>query len=276
MELRIGGSATNDGGVGLAQALGVLFKDKDDKELGFGGGELGRLDRIDMSNIDPRLKVTEIIAACDVHNPLCGERGASAVYGPQKGATPEMVTQLDSNLQHYAGVIKKQLGADIIDIPGTGAAGGIGVALIVFCGGKLKSGIETVLDAVNIDLHLPTADLVITGEGKIDRQSIYGKVPVGVAQKAKKHGKPVLTIVGDIGEGASAVYNYGIDAIMSTVNKTMHLSEAMGRSSELLEDAAERVMRMIRISVRLSIMTKYTPQTGRWKILELLTKYLLL
>lgn len=245
----IGGSATNDVGVGMAQALGVTFKDKNGQELGFGGGQLDKLDHIDMSSIDPRIKDTEIIVACDVSNPLCGERGASAVYGPQKGATPEMVKQLDNNLRHFAEVIKEQLGMDIIDVPGTGAAGGLGAGLIVFCGAKLKSGIDTVLDVVNIDRHLPDTDLVITGEGRIDGQSIYGKVPVGVAQRVKKYNKPVLAIVGDIGEGASAVYSYGVDGIMSSVNKAMPLSEAMNRSSELLEDAAERVMRIIKIGI---------------------------
>ncbi|MBZ4645925.1 MAG: glycerate kinase [Clostridia bacterium] len=245
----IGGSATNDGGLGMAQALGVSFKDKDGKELGYGGGELEKLAVIDVSNIDPRIKDTEIIIACDVSNPLCGEKGASAVYGPQKGATPEMVKQLDANLRHFARIIKEQLGQDIIDVPGTGAAGGLGAGLIVFCGAQLKSGIETVLDVVNIDRHLPTTDLVITGEGKIDGQSIYGKVPVGVGQRVKKYNLPVLAIVGDIGDGASAVYDYGVDGIMSTVNKAMPLSEAMGRSSELLEDAAERVMRIIKIGM---------------------------
>ncbi|MDK2799261.1 MAG: glycerate 2-kinase [Clostridiales bacterium] len=245
----IGGSATNDGGMGMAQALGVSFKDKDGNELGSGGGELDKLATIDISGLDPRIKDTEIIVACDVSNPLCGERGASAIYGPQKGATPEMIKQLDANLRHFAGIIKEQLGQDIIDVPGSGAAGGLGAGLIVFCGAQLKSGIETVLDVVNVDKDLPTTDLVITGEGKIDGQSVYGKVPVGVGQRAKKYNKPVLAIVGDIGDGASAVYDHGVDGIMSTVNKAMPLSEAMQRSTELLEDAAERVMRIIKIGM---------------------------
>ncbi|WHH56974.1 glycerate kinase [Petroclostridium sp. X23] len=245
----IGGSATNDGGVGMAQALGVSFKDANGNELPYGGGALDKLATIDISNMDPRIKDTEIVVACDVSNPLCGERGASAIYGPQKGATPELVKILDANLGHYANIIKEQLGKDIIDVPGTGAAGGLGAGLIVFCDAQLKSGIETVLDVVDIDQHLPTTDFVITGEGKIDAQSVYGKVPVGVGQRVKKYNLPVLAIVGDIGDGASAVYDYGVDGIMSTVNKAMPLSEAMGRSSELLEDAAERVMRIIKIGM---------------------------
>ncbi|MGE4282386.1 MAG: glycerate kinase [Clostridia bacterium] len=245
----IGGSATNDGGIGMAQALGVSFKDKNGNELGYGGGQLDKLASIDTSNIDSRIKETEVIVACDVSNPLCGEKGASAIYGPQKGATPDLVKQLDDNLRHYAGIIKEQLGKDIIDVPGTGAAGGLGAGLIVFCDAHLKSGIETVLDVVDIDKHLPTTDFVITGEGRIDGQSIFGKVPVGVGQRVKKYNLPVLAIVGDIGDGASAVYDYGVDGIMSTVNKAMPLSEAMGRSTELMEDAAERVMRIIKIGM---------------------------
>ncbi|WHH59050.1 glycerate kinase [Petroclostridium sp. X23] len=248
----IGGSATNDGGLGMAQALGVSFKDQDGNELGYGGGELGKLAAINVSNLDSRINQTEIIVACDVSNPLCGEKGASAVYGPQKGATPDMIKELDGNLKKYADIIKQTLRKDIKDVSGAGAAGGLGSGLMVFCNAQLKSGIETILDVVNIDRHLPTTDLVITGEGKIDGQSIYGKVPVGVGQRAKKYGVPVLAIVGDIGEGASAVYEYGVDGIMSTVNKAMPLSEAMAKSSELLEDAAERIMRIIKMGMDIS------------------------
>lgn len=245
----IGGSATNDGGIGMAQALGISFKDKDGNELGYGGGSLDKLHTIDMADIDTRIKECDILVACDVSNPLCGEKGASAVYGPQKGATPEIVKILDENLRHLAEVIKEQIGKDIIDIPGTGAAGGLGVSLIAFCGAKLNSGIETILETLNIEQYLKDADLVITGEGKIDGQSIYGKVPVGVAKSAEKFNVPVLAIVGDIGDGASEVYEYGIDGIMSTVNRAVPLEEAIAKSSEMLEDAAERVMRIIRIGM---------------------------
>jgi len=248
----LGGSACNDGGLGLAQAMGVSFKDADGKELGYGGGELGRLAKIDVSGLDPRLAECEITIACDVSNPLCGPTGASAIFGPQKGATPELVELLDANLHHMADVIKEQLGKDIVNVPGTGAAGGASVPLLVFTPAVIRSGIETVLDVTGIDEHLKDADFCITGEGKIDGQSVYGKVPVGVGQRVKKFGLPVLAVVGDIGTGAEAVYDYGVDAIMSTVNKAMPLKEALDRSTELLIDAAERVARIIKIGMDIS------------------------
>ncbi|MGI6031008.1 MAG: glycerate kinase [Eubacteriales bacterium] len=245
----LGGSATNDGGLGIAQAFGVSFKDAEGKELGYGGGELARLATIDASGLDKRLADVEIVVACDVTNTLCGPKGASAVYGPQKGATPELVEVLDKNLAHMAKIIKEQLGQDIIDVPGTGAAGGASVPLMVFAGAKLESGIQVVLDVTEIDKHLKDADFVITGEGRIDGQSVYGKVPVGVGKRAKEFGLPVLAIVGDIGPGAEACYDHGVDAIMSTVNAAMPLKEAMERSTELMIEAAERVARMIKIGI---------------------------
>ncbi len=243
----IGGSATNDGGIGMAQALGVSFKDEAGNELGFGGGCLGLLKTIDMSHVNPLLKDCEIITACDVTNPLCGETGSSVVYGPQKGATPDMVCRLDDNLKHYAGVIKEQLGDDIACVAGAGAAGGMGAALMVFCKAQLKSGIQIVLDLVDIDTHMASADLVITGEGRIDGQSAYGKVPVGVGLRAKKYGVPVVVIAGSIGDGASAVYDCGIDAVMSIADGPMPLHEAMDKAADLLQAAAQRAMRLIRI-----------------------------
>lgn len=249
----IGGSATNDAGMGMAQALGVSFKDADGRELGYGGGALGRLARIDCAGLDPRIKAAEIIAACDVSNPLYGEKGASAVYGPQKGATAEMVRTLDSNLRHLAAVVSAQLQQDIVDVPGAGAAGGMGAGLMVFCKAVLRPGIETVLDMVGMERHLHGTDLVITGEGRIDGQSIYGKVPVGVAKRAKKYGIPVLAIVGGIGDGASAVYNCGIDGITSIVSGPMCLEQAMENSVKLIEDTAERVLRLIAIGKKIQM-----------------------
>lgn len=244
----IGGSATNDGGAGMAKALGVSFRDKNGNELALGGGSLNTLEYIDMSGIDPRLKETEIIVMSDVTNPLCGITGASYVYGPQKGATSEMVELLDNNLCHYGRVIEKQLGLDIMNLPGAGAAGGLGAGLMAFCRGELYSGIEKILDLTNIDEHLKDADLVITGEGRIDSQSIYGKVPVGVAKRASKYDVPVVAIVGSIGDGAKAVYSYGIAAIMDIVNKPMALSEAMENAPALIEQAAETLMRIVRVT----------------------------
>lgn len=243
----IGGSATNDGGVGMAQALGVSFKNKDGNELGFGGGELASLTNINTTNIDPRLKKIEIIVASDVLNPLCGEKGASAVYAPQKGATEKIVKLLDKNLLHYASIIKKELGKDIEDIPGSGAAGGLGAGLIVFCNATLHSGIETVLDLIKIDQYIQGADLVITGEGKIDQQSMYGKVPVGVAYRAQKYKVPVLVIAGSIGEGAYAAYSHGVEGMTSIIKEPMELKDAMNKAAELIEEASERAMRLINI-----------------------------
>jgi len=245
----LGGSATNDGGAGIAQALGVSLTDKEGKELSFGGGELSKLARIDITKLDPRLKGCEIIIACDVTNPLCGPKGASAVYGPQKGATEEQVGLLDSSLSHYAEVIEKHTGQQVADREGMGAAGGATVALSVFLNARICSGINTVLDVTGFDKLAQDADLVITGEGKIDSQSVFGKVPTGVGLRAKKYNIPVLAIVGDIGNGAEAVYHYGVDGIMTSVNRAMPLKEAIEHSGELLEDGAERVMRIIRIGM---------------------------
>jgi len=249
----IGGSATNDGGAGMAQALGVSFKDKEGSEIGNGGQELARIQEIDITNIDPRLKNTEIIILSDVSNPLCGNNGASNVYGPQKGATPEMIKQLDNNLKHYSLLIKEKIGLDIIDVPGAGAAGGLGAGLIAFCNATICSGIDVALDINGIDQHLINADLVITGEGKIDSQTVYGKVPVGVAKRAMKHEVPVIAIVGGVGKGASAVYEYGIDAIMDIVSRPMSLEDSMKNVVQLLEYAAENVSRLLSIGIKLNL-----------------------
>ena len=243
----IGGSATNDAGVGMAQALGWSFKDKDGKELAYGGGELANIAVIDQSNVDSRLKESKINVACDVTNPLFGKTGAAHVYGPQKGATPEIVEELDQNLRYFARIVESQLGKDISQEPGSGAAGGLGAGLMIFCGAELKSGIDAMLDIVRFEDHLESTDLVITGEGAIDGQTTYGKVPVGIAKRTQAYKVPVLAIVGDIGAGAEAVYDHGIYGIMSTVNRAMPLKEAMAQSASLIEDAAERVMRIIRI-----------------------------
>lgn len=245
--LGIGGSATNDGGAGMAQALGVKFLDDEGKELNPGGGDLGRLTRIDCSQMDPRLKNTKITVMCDVDNPLVGLRGASAVFGPQKGATPEMLQILDRNLEHYAQILKEQLGVDVKDIPGSGAAGGLGAGLLAFTNAELKTGIETILDTVNFDKMLEKADLVITGEGRIDIQSLYGKVPMGIAKRAVRLAKPVLAIVGSIGSGAEELYNHGLSSIVSIVNGPMPLESSIEQAYELTKEATERAFRIIKI-----------------------------
>jgi glycerate kinase len=241
----IGGSATNDGGAGMAQALGVSFKDSEGKEIGNGGGELARIRDIDISGIDPRLKDTEIIVLSDVTNPLCGPNGASSIYGSQKGATPEMIRLLDNNLKNYALLIKEKLGLDIMDVPGAGAAGGLGTGLIAFCNATVMPGIDVALDINGIDRHLADTDLVITGEGRIDSQTACGKVPVGVARRVLKYGVPVIAIVGSVGDGASIVYEHGIDAIIDIVSKPMSLEDSMKSVKILLEQAAENAMRML-------------------------------
>jgi glycerate kinase len=244
----LGGSSTNDGGVGMAQALGISFKDKMGNEVSFGGGELSKIKEIDFTNVHPLLKETEVVAMSDVKNPLCGPTGASYVFGPQKGADSDMVKVLDENLGHLGELINNFMKKDIMNIPGTGAAGGLGAGMLAFCNASIEQGIEKILDITNIDSHLKDADLVITGEGRIDEQSKYGKVPVGVAKRAKKYNIPVIAIVGSVGEGAYEVYSYGIDVIIDIINKPMTLEYAMENVVELLENASENLMRSLKNS----------------------------
>jgi len=240
----IGGSATNDGGAGMAQALGAKLLDGKGAPLTFGGAALADLDHIDIATIDPRLTDCDIVVASDVTNPLCGPQGASAVYGPQKGATEEMVAQLDAALAHYADVLHRDLGIDIRDAPGAGAAGGLGAGLIAFLKAKLLPGIEIVIQATGLVEHLKGADLVFTGEGKLDSQTAQGKVPVGVAKKAKTLGLPVIAIVGAIGDGYQAVYEHGIDAVFSIAPGPISLDQCLAKAEKLTSDVAERTMRL--------------------------------
>lgn len=245
--LGLGGSATNDGGAGMAQALGIRLLDEEGKEIGPGGGELVRLAKIDQTSLDPRLKETNITVMCDVNNPLCGPLGASAVFGPQKGATPDRVQILDRNLEHYAHRIKEHCGLDVKDIPGVGAAGGIGASLLAFTKAQLKTGVETICDMVQFDQMLLKADFVITGEGRIDNQSLYGKVPIGIVKRAAKQAKPVLAIVGSIGSGVEELYNYGLTSIASIVNGPMTLEESMEKAAILATETTERTFRILRM-----------------------------
>ena len=241
----IGGSATNDGGAGVVQALGGKLLDAEGKELAFGGGELGRLARLDLSGFDPRLQDVEVEVACDVTNPLCGETGASHVFGPQKGATPEMIEQLDRNLRHYAGVMKQQLGKDIIDYPGAGAAGGLGGGLMVFLNGTLKNGIDMVVDYTGLEEKVRQADMVWTGEGGMDFQTQYGKTPFGVARVAKKHGKPVVALAGQVGDGIDVLYDQGMDAIFGIMPGAATLSEALANGVQNVERTSENIVRLM-------------------------------
>lgn len=243
----IGGSATNDGGAGMLQALGVKLTDENGKELGFGGGELHKLYKIDISRIDSRIRECTITAACDVNNPLCGPKGASYVFGSQKGANEKIIEILDKNLINYAKVIKKDLGIDILDVPGAGAAGGLGGGLIAFFNAKLKRGIDIVIDAAGLEDKIKDADLVITGEGMIDFQTAFGKTPFGVANVAKKYGIPVIAIVGGIGIGAETLYEKGFDSIFSIVEGPISLEEAINNGKPLLKKASERIMRLLKI-----------------------------
>ncbi len=241
----IGGSATVDGGAGMAQALGARLLGKEGHEVPRGGGGLEHLDRIDVSQLDARIAETATVVACDVDNPLVGPRGGPEVYGPQKGATPEMVKKLDRYLDRYADIIKRDLDIGVKEEPGAGAAGGLGAGLMAFLNAELRSGIDIVIEASKLEEHLRDADLVITGEGKIDGQTIYGKTPIGVARTAKKYGIPVIGIGGGISDDASVVYDNGIDALMSIVSYPMSLESAMKQAYDLVANAAERAMRLL-------------------------------
>jgi len=243
----IGGSATNDGGVGMAQALGVKFLDKNGQEIGFGGGSLRDLEHIDLGSIDPRIKESNFKVACDVDNPLCGPKGASYVFGPQKGATPEMVKILDENLLHLAEIINRDVGVKVENEPGAGAAGGLGAGLMAFCNARLKRGVELVIEATGLEEKIKGADLVITGEGQMDFQTAHGKTPYGVAQVAKKYNIPVVALVGSIGSGVDILYEKGIDAVFSITQGPMSLEECMKNGNLLLEKTAGNIMRLLSI-----------------------------
>lgn len=247
----IGGSATNDGGIGMANALGIRFLDKNKKEMPIIAYSLPYIKYIDMSQLDPRIQNTNIIVMCDVDNPLCGKNGASPIYGPQKGATVDQIDYLDKGLENLAEVCKQAGLKDAKNIQGAGAAGGLGFGLMTFLNAKLSSGIDVVLDANHFIDKLEAADLIITGEGRIDSQSIHGKVPIGVARIAKQKNKPTIAIVGCIGDGASLVYDYGIDSIESCVYAPCTLEDALIHAGQNVEDATERILRAVQIGMKI-------------------------
>lgn len=228
----IGGSATNDGGAGMAQAVGIRLLDEEGQDLPAGGGALRRLARIDASGLDPAVRGTEVVAACDVDNPLTGPRGASAVYGPQKGATPAQVRLLDESLGHLAAVIHRDLGLDVRDVPGAGAAGGLGAGLVAFLGARLRPGFEVVAAALDLDRRLDGADVVVTGEGSYDAQSERGKAPAGVLRMARDHGCRTVLVAGQVDASAPPA-----DLVYSLADRA-GLEAALARPSELLEEAA--------------------------------------
>ena len=244
----IGGSATNDCGAGLAQALGISLLDASGNELARGGAALAGIDHVDMSSFDKRRRGLEVTVACDVNNPLCGDDGASAVFGPQKGAkTPEIIQQLDNALSRFADVVELDLDVEVRSLPGAGAAGGLGAGLMAFLGARLNAGVDIVLDAVGLDAALEGADLVITGEGQIDHSSIFNKTPVGVAERAKKRSIPVIAIAGGLGEGYRETHDKGIDATFTLISGPMSLDDAMADTANLLSSVTEEIMRTVEI-----------------------------
>ena len=251
--LGVGGSATNDGGAGMLQALGVRLLDSEGVEIGPGGAALARLTRIDLAGLDPRIADSAFDIACDVSNPLTGPRGASAVFGPQKGATPAMVAQLDASLAHYADIVAAASGSDQRELAGAGAGGGIALAMVVFLQGRLRPGIEIVTEAVRLDEAVRGADLVVTGEGRIDGQTVNGKTPMGVARVAAIHGVPVIAIGGGLAPDAGAVHAHGIDAVFAAVSRPCTVAEALADAAQNLRTAARNVAAALRLGARLGL-----------------------
>ena len=241
----LGGSATNDGGAGFASALGARFLDSQGRPLPPGGSALARLNRVEHSGLHPGLRDATIIAATDVTNPLCGPEGASAVFGPQKGANPDVVRELDAALANYARVVARDVGRDVAEQPGAGAAGGLGAGMMAFAGAALQSGIDMVCDVLNFDALLQGADLVITGEGRADHSTIFNKAPAGVARHAKAHGVPTVLLAGSLGPGYEELYEHDVAAVVCIADRPMSFEQSLSRSGELLERTAEHTMRLI-------------------------------
>ncbi len=249
--IALGGSATNDCGLGAMRALGVKFLDGEGNELPGFGRDLGKVDDIDLTGLHPQIKNTRFTIMCDVNNPLTGPDGATYTFGMQKGGTPEILDELEAGMIHFAGVLREKTGRDAEKMAGAGAAGGLGAAFCIFLNGELKSGIETVLDLIHFDELLEDVDLVITGEGRMDWQSAFGKVPSGIGLRCRKKGIPAVAIVGGMGDKAEAIFDYGIDSIMTTINGAMGLNEALGRARELYSSAAERTLRLVRAGMEI-------------------------
>lgn len=246
MILGIGGSATNDAGTGMAKALGARFLDEAGNELADGGGSLNRLNHIDLSGFDLRLKDISIRVACDVTNPLTGPEGASAVFGPQKGATREMVQQLDANLNHFARIVKENYNKDILNISGGGAAGGLGAGLHLFAGAELVPGFELISETVKLEDKIAHADFVITGEGRLDGQTKNGKTPYGVSVLAQKYNKPVIAVAGQLGDGYQDLFSYGFGGIFTISDGLGSVEDSIKRAPQLLESLGERLFRFIK------------------------------
>lgn len=248
--IAIGGSATNDGGMGFASALGIRFLDKNGNVLEGKGSDLAKVQHIDVTGLDPAVKKAHFTVMCDVTNPLCGPDGATYTFGKQKGGTPEILDELEKGMQNYRDVIIREFGINPDDIQGTGAAGGLGAALKVFLGAEMKSGIETVLDLIDFDERLKGVDLVVTGEGRTDWQSCFGKVMQGVGDRSKKQDVPVVALCGGLGKDYEKIYEHGIDSIMTTVDGPMPLQEALDKAEELYYKGAVRMFRFIKAGMK--------------------------
>lgn len=249
--IAIGGSATNDGGMGAMSALGVRFLDQDGQVLTGFGEDLGKVADIDLSGLHPAVAEAEFTVMCDVTNPLTGPDGATYTFGRQKGGTPEILDRLEKDMVSYAKQLFEKTGIEADKIAGAGAAGGLGAALKVFLHANMKSGIDTVLDLIGFDSLLEGVDLVITGEGRMDWQSAFGKVPSGIGMRCKARSIPAVAIVGGMGDGAEKIYEFGIDSIIPTINGAMTIEEALGRADELYRGAAERTFRILKAGMKL-------------------------
>jgi len=243
--LGIGGSATNDGGAGMAQALGFGLLDKSNNPIGWGGGLLGELHRIDFSNVHPLLKKIKITVACDVQNPLVGKSGATRVYGPQKGATPEMLEILEKNMAHYAKVLHQEFGIDFSNIPGAGAAGGLGAGLMAFCKAEMLAGFNLISKLTNLEKHIRNASLIFTAEGKIDSQTTFGKTISGVAQLGKKYQVPVIAFAGIVEGDLKNLYKQGLTSAFAIANRPMSMDESKANAAQLLVETSSQIMRLV-------------------------------
>ncbi|MGJ0684204.1 glycerate kinase family protein [Lactobacillus johnsonii] len=241
----LGGSSTNDGGSGMAQALGAKLLDQNNYQISFGGGNLDKLDKIDISNLDSRLQDVKIILASDVTNPLIGKDGASRVFGPQKGATPEMVEKLENNLQHYAKIIKRDLNKNVASVSGAGAAGGLGAGLMAFTTCKMRQGVDIAIEVTKLEEKVKSADYVFTGEGGTDFQTKFGKTPYGVAKLGKKYHKPVISLAGYLGEGIDSLYSEGFTAIFGIIPGACDLSTALKNGPSNVARTTENIVRLL-------------------------------
>ncbi|MDO5416862.1 MAG: glycerate kinase [Lachnospiraceae bacterium] len=249
ISIALGGSATNDGGMGAMAALGVKFFDRDGNQLKGVGSDLAKVEKVDISGIHPAVAETRFTVMCDVNNPLTGPDGATYTFGKQKGGTPAILDELEAGMKHYAEVVGAALGKDIDHLAGAGAAGGLGAAVCGFLNASLKSGIETVLDLIDFDRMLEGVDVVVTGEGRIDWQSAFGKVPSGIGMRCRNQGIPAVAIVGGMGKGAEKIYEFGVDSIIPTINGAMDIEEALDRAEELYQGAADRMFRFLKVGM---------------------------